>query len=234
MGTAIPGEGGRGVNEITRNRVMLVDDHPMWIEALGEDLTEEGFEIVAVAKNGTECLQRARATRPDVVVMDLQIPAPDGATCTELLVQEFPDIQVLVMSASGEREDVLRAMKSGARGYLVKSASKAELIEGVRRTAAGDAVFTPGLPGLVLGEFGRMVNVAHSHDDDGPVLTTREVEVLRQVAKGLAYREIAEELFVSHRTVQNHVQNVLRKLQLHNRVELTLYAIDQGLHDPNE
>ncbi len=234
MGIAIPGEGGRGVNEITRNRVMLVDDHPMWIEALGEDLTEEGFEIVAVAKNGTECLQRARATRPDVVVMDLQIPAPDGATCTELLVQEFPDIQVLVMSASGEREDVLRAMKSGARGYLVKSASKAELIEGVRRTAAGDAVFTPGLAGLVLGEFRRMVNVAHSHDDDGPVLTTREVEVLRQVAKGLAYREIAEELFVSHRTVQNHVQNVLRKLQLHNRVELTLYAIDQGLHDPNE
>lgn len=222
------------MNEITRNRVMLVDDHPMWIEALGEDLTEEGFEIVAVAKNGTECLQRARATRPDVVVMDLQIPAPDGATCTELLVQEFPDIQVLVMSASGEREDVLRAMKSGARGYLVKSASKAELIEGVRRTAAGDAVFTPGLAGLVLGEFRRMVNVAHSHNDDGPVLTTREVEVLRQVAKGLAYREIAEELFVSHRTVQNHVQNVLRKLQLHNRVELTLYAIDQGLHDPNE
>lgn len=222
------------MNEITRNRVMLVDDHPMWIEALGEDLTEEGFEIVAVAKNGTECLQRARATRPDVVVMDLQIPAPDGATCTELLVQEFPDIQVLVMSASGERDDVLRAMKSGARGYLVKSASKAELIEGVRRTAAGDAVFTPGLAGLVLGEFRRMVNVAHSHDDDGPVLTTREVEVLRQVAKGLAYREIAEELFVSHRTVQNHVQNVLRKLQLHNRVELTLYAIDQGLHDPNE
>ena len=234
MGTAFSGEGGRGVNDISRNRVMLVDDHPMWIEALGEDLTEEGFEIVAVAKNGTECLQRARATRPDVVVMDLQIPAPDGATCTELLVQEFPDIQVLVMSASGEREDVLRAMKSGARGYLVKSASKTELLEGVRRTAAGDAVFTPGLAGLVLGEFRRMVNVAHSHDDDGPVLTTREVEVLRQVAKGLAYREIAEALFVSHRTVQNHVQNVLRKLQLHNRVELTLYAIDQGLHDPNE
>ena len=234
MGTAFSGEGGRGVNDISRNRVMLVDDHPMWIEALSEDLSEEGFEIVAVAKNGTECLQRARATRPDVVVMDLQIPAPDGATCTELLVQEFPDIQVLVMSASGEREDVLRAMKSGARGYLVKSASKAELLEGVRRTAAGDAVFTPGLAGLVLGEFRRMVNVAHSHDDDGPVLTTREVEVLRQVAKGLAYREIAEALFVSHRTVQNHVQNVLRKLQLHNRVELTLYAIDQGLHDPNE
>lgn len=217
-----------------RKRVMLVDDHPMWIDALSEDLVEVGFEIVAVAKTGTECLARARATRPEVIVMDLQIPDPDGATCIEILLGEFPDIHVLVMSASGERDDVLRAMKAGAKGYLVKSASKEELIEGVQRTAVGDAVFTPGLAGLVLGEFRRMVSVARSHNEEGPVLTTREVEVLRRVAKGMAYREIADELFVSHRTVQNHVQNVLRKLQLHNRVELTLYAIDKGLHDPNE
>ena len=220
--------------ELGRKRVMLVDDHPMWIDALSEDLTEVGFEIVAVAKNGQECLARARATRPEVVVMDLQIPDPDGATCIEILLGEFPDMHVLVMSASGEREDVLRAMKAGAKGYLVKSASKEELIDGVRRTAVGDAVFTPGLAGLVLGEFRRMVNVARSHNEEGPVLTSREVEVLRRVAKGMAYKEIADELFVSHRTVQNHVQNVLRKLQLHNRVELTLYAIDKGLHDPNE
>lgn len=216
-----------------RNRVMLVDDHPMWIEALSEDLTEVGFEIVAVAKNGTECLQRCRAVRPDVLVMDLQIPEPDGATCIDILIKEFPDLHVLVMSASGERDDVLRAMKAGAKGYLVKSASKQELIEGVQRTAVGDAVFTPGLAGLVLGEFRRMVSTARANNDEGPVLTSREIEVLRRVAKGLAYREIAEELFVSHRTVQNHVQNVLRKLQLHNRVELTLYAIDQGIHDPS-
>ena len=220
--------------ELERKRIMLVDDHPMWIDALSEDLTEVGFEIVAVAKNGQECLARARATRPEVVVMDLQIPDPDGATCIEILLGEFPDMHVLVMSASGERDDVLRAMKAGAKGYLVKSASKEELIDGVRRTAVGDAVFTPGLAGLVLGEFRRMVNVARSHNEEGPVLTSREVEVLRRVAKGMAYKEIADELFVSHRTVQNHVQNVLRKLQLHNRVELTLYAIDKGLHDPNE
>ena len=220
--------------ELERKRIMLVDDHPMWIDALSEDLTEVGFEIVAVAKNGQECLARARATRPDVVVMDLQIPDPDGATCIEILLGEFPDMHVLVMSASGERDDVLRAMKAGAKGYLVKSASKEELIDGVRRTAVGDAVFTPGLAGLVLGEFRRMVNVARSHNEEGPVLTSREIEVLRRVAKGMAYKEIADELFVSHRTVQNHVQNVLRKLQLHNRVELTLYAIDKGFHDPNE
>jgi len=216
-----------------QRRVMIVDDHPMWIDALSEDLAEVGFDIVAVAKSGTECVTRARAARPDIVVMDLKIPEPDGATCIEILLRDFPDLPVLVISASGERDDVLRAMKAGAKGYLVKSASKEELIDGVRRTAAGDAVFTPGLAGLVLGEFRRLVSEARSPSDVGPALTSREVEVLRRVAKGMAYREIADELFVSHRTVQNHVASVLKKLQLHNRVELTLYAIDQGLHDPS-
>ncbi|GAA1388037.1 response regulator transcription factor [Luteococcus peritonei] len=211
-----------------RRRVMLVDDHPMWIDALSEDLLGEGFEIVAVAHDGEQCLRRARATRPEVVVMDLRIPGPDGASCIETLLREFPDMHVLVLSASGERDDVLRAVKAGAKGYLVKSASRAEVLDGVRRTAEGDAVFTPGLAGLVLGEFRRMATVAHQRNEEGPQLTAREIDVLRRVAKGMAYREIAEELFVSHRTVQNHVQNVLRKLQLHNRVELTLYAIEQG------
>lgn len=211
-------------------RVMLVDDHPMWIEALGGDLSGAGFEIVGTARSGDECLTRARATRPDVVVMDLQIPSPDGATCTEILLKEFPEMQVLVVSASGERADVLRAVKAGARGYLLKSASPNELVEGVCATAEGEAVFTPSLAGMVLGEFRRMVTNAEAHNDTGPNLTNREVEVLRYVAKGLAYREIAEQLYVSHRTVQNHVQNVLRKLQLHNRVELALYAVEQGYH----
>ncbi|SJN45500.1 putative two-component system response regulator [Luteococcus japonicus LSP_Lj1] len=214
--------------------MMLVDDHPMWIDALSEDLVADSFEIVAVAHNGDECLRRARATRPEVIVMDLRIPEPDGATCIQVLLREFPDTQVLVVSASGERDDVLRAVKAGAKGYLVKSASRAELVEGVRRTAQGDAVFTPGLAGLVLGEFRRMATVAQQRNEASPQLTSREIDVLRRVAKGMAYREIADELFVSHRTVQNHVQNVLRKLQLHNRVELTLYAIEQGFgEDPD-
>ncbi|WP_432559151.1 response regulator [Granulicoccus sp. GXG6511] len=209
-------------------RVMLVDDHPMWLEAMGGDLEDDGFEIVATARAGEECLIRARATRPDVLVMDLQIPEPDGATCTEILMQEFPDLKVLVVSASGERGDVLRAVKAGARGYLLKSATPQEMLDGVRQTALGQAVFTPSLAGLVLGEFRRMVTNAEAHNDPGPALTAREIEVLRYVAKGMAYREIADELFVSHRTVQNHVQNVLRKLQLHNRVELALYAVERG------
>lgn len=216
-----------------RGRVMLVDDHPMWLEALSQDLESDGFDIVATAATGEQALQRARAVRPDVIVMDLQIPAPDGASVTEAIMREFPATNILVLSASGERGDVLRAVKAGAKGYLVKSAAPAELLDGVRKTAAGEAVFTPALAGLVLGEFRRMVLQQQQRDDgdDDPQLTPREIEVLRRVAKGMAYKEIAEELVVSHRTVQNHVQNVLRKLQLHNRVELALYAVEQGYHD---
>lgn len=210
-----------------RRRVMLVDDHPMWLEAMGEDLEDDGFEIVATARTGEECLTRARATEPEVLIMDLQIPEPDGATCTEILMREFPDLNVLVVSASGERRDVLRAVKAGARGYLLKSATPQEMLDGVRQTARGQAVFTPSLAGLVLGEFQRLTSPEGSPNQP-PALTAREIEVLRYVAKGMAYREIAEELFVSHRTVQNHVQNVLRKLQLNNRVELTLYAVERG------
>ncbi len=213
---------------VRTTRVMLVDDHPMWIDALGEDLSEVGCEIVAVAHDGEQTLSRARATRPDVVVMDLNIPSPDGATCTQLLTDEFPDLKVLVVSASAERDDVLRAVKAGASGYVLKSATKAELLDAVRKTADGEAVFTATLAGLVLGEYRRMAN-NDAPDPDAPTLTPREAEVLRLVAKGLSYRDIAEQLFVSHRTVQNHVQSVLRKLQLHNRVELTRYAIQQGL-----
>ena len=131
---------------------------------------------------------------------------------------------------------MLEAVKSGATGYLLKSASTEELQEAVRRTAAGDPVFTPGLAGLVLGEYRRLASepAGPAQGDDGskaPRLTERETEVLRLVAKGLSYKQIAERLVISHRTVQNHVQNTLGKLQLHNRVELVRYAIERGLDE---
>ena len=125
---------------------------------------------------------------------------------------------------------MLEAVKAGATGYLVKSASREELLDAVVRTAKGEPVFTPGLAGLVLGEYRRM-STAPTSGPPAPQLTERETEVLRLVAKGLSYKEIAERLVISHRTVQNHVQNTLNKLQLHNRVELVRYAIEQGLDD---
>ena len=206
-------------------RVMVVDDHPMWRDAVESDLTRAGYEVVAVAADGREALNRFAATSPDVVVLDLQIPAPDGVAVTTEIIGRRPGTRVLVLSASGEQDDVLTAVTAGATGYLLKSASREELLEAVARVAAGEPVFTPGLAGLVLGEFQRR-SVA---EPDDPRLTERETEVLRMVAKGLSYRAIAERLVLSHRTVQNHVQNVLRKLQMHNRVELTRYAIERGL-----
>ncbi len=212
--------------------VMVVDDHPMWRDAVARDLADSGFDVVATAATGTEAITRARATRPDVVVLDLNIPPPSGVEVTAALMSEDQQPRVLVLSASGEQIDVLEAVKAGATGYLVKSASRDELTDAVRRVAAGDTVFTPGLAGLVLGEYRRLSDEpSGTGDRDLPRLTERETEVLRLVAKGLSYKQIAERLVLSHRTVQNHVQNTLGKLQLHNRVQLVRYAIEQGLDE---
>jgi DNA-binding NarL/FixJ family response regulator len=207
-------------------RVMIVDDHPMWRDAVGRDLAEAGFEVVATVGEGAQALRIAASVRPDVVVLDLQLPDLSGVDVTRGLLAANPDIRVLILSASGEHRDVLDAVKAGATGYMVKSASRSELIDAVRRTESGDAVFSPGLAGLVLGEFRRM---AVSPDPNTPRLTDREAEILRMVGTGLSYKQIAERLVLSHRTVQNHVQNTLNKLQLHNRVDLVRYAIEHGL-----
>jgi DNA-binding NarL/FixJ family response regulator len=213
---------------------MVVDDHPMWRDAVARDLTAAGFDVVATAGDGRQAVRRARAADPDVLVLDLNLPELPGVEVCRELVGPESGLRVLVLSASGEHADVLEAVKSGATGYLVKSASTDELVEAVGRTATGDPVFTPGLAGLVLGEYRRLAAdpvPAASEDPAVPQLTERETEVLRLVAKGLSYKQIAERLVISHRTVQNHVQNTLGKLQLHNRVELVRYAIERGLDD---
>jgi DNA-binding NarL/FixJ family response regulator len=205
---------------------MIVDDHPMWRDAVAHDLDEAGFAVVAAVGEGEQALRVAGPVRPDVVILDLHLPDIPGVQVTVGLLAAHPGTRVLILSASGEHQDVLDAVKAGASGYIVKSASRAEFVEAVRRTAAGDAVFSPGLAGLVLGEYRRL---AISPAPDTPRLTDREAEILRMVGTGLSYRQIAERLVLSHRTVQNHVQNTLGKLHLHNRVELVRYAIEHGL-----
>ncbi|MGW5668885.1 response regulator [Micromonospora sp. NPDC003776] len=210
---------------------MVVDDHPMWREGVARDLTEAGYEVVATSGEGRQAVRLAPAARPDVVVLDLQLPDISGVEVIRGLRAALPEVRVLMLSASGEPQRVLDAVKAGATGYLVKSAAPAEFLDAVRRTAGGEPVFTPGLAGLVLGEYRRLAAGPVAADDGAPRLTERETEVLRLVAKGLSYKQIAERLGLSHRTVQNHVQNTLGKLQLHNRVELTRYAIERGLDD---
>jgi DNA-binding NarL/FixJ family response regulator len=216
-----------------RTRVMVVDDPPKWRDADERDLAEAGFEVVAVVADGDQALARFPAARPQVVVLDLQIPGPNGVEVTARVLEQDPTARVLILSASGEQDDVLQAVKAGATGYLVKSAHSRDLVDAVRRVAAGDTVFTPGLAGLVLGEFRRLLEPA-GQGPAVPELTERETEILKMVAKGMSYKAIADRLVISHRTVQNHVQNTLRKLQMHNRVELTRYAIEQGLDDDDE
>ncbi|WP_017573838.1 response regulator [Nocardiopsis halotolerans] len=210
-------------------RVLVVDDHPMWRDAVARDLDEAGFSVVGTAGDGAKALRVAPAARPTLVVVDLHLPDMTGVELTAGLVALPDPPRVLVLSASGASDDVLAAVKAGATGYLVKSAGREELLDAVRRVHAGEAVYTPGLAGLVLGEYRRLSSASRSREPEAPVLTPRETEVLRLVAKGLAYKQIAQRLGISHRTVQNHVQNTLTKLHLHNRVELVRYAIDQGL-----
>jgi DNA-binding NarL/FixJ family response regulator len=207
---------------------MVVDDHPIWRDAVARDLAEGGFTVVATADGVASARRRAAVVFPDVVLMDMQLADGDGGGATAHVLEVSPKSRVLVLSASAEHNDVLQAVKAGASGYLVKSASKAELADAVRATAAGRAVFTPGLAGLVLGEYRRIAHRS-SAGADSPTLTERETEVLRHVAKGLTAKQIAAKLSVSHRTVENHVQATFRKLHLANRVELARYAIEHGL-----
>lgn len=207
---------------------MVVDDHPIWRDAVARDLEEDGFTVVATADGVGAARRRAGAVRPDVVLMDMRLADGDGAQATAEVLAVSPSSRVLVLSASDEREDVLQAVKAGATGYLVKSASKQELGDAVRATADGRAVFTPGLAGLVLGEYRR---IAQDPGPETPSLTERETEILRYVAKGLTAKQIAARLSLSHRTVENHVQATFRKLQVANRVELARYAIEHGLDE---
>ncbi|MGH3404433.1 MAG: response regulator [Streptosporangiaceae bacterium] len=208
-------------------RVLIVDDHPIWRNGAARDLTEAGYEVVGTAGDGAQALRVAAATRPELILLDLHLPDMSGAEVTRKLLAASPEVRVLMLSASGERQDVLEAVTAGASGYVLKSAQLAELVAAVRATAAGQAVFTPGLAGLVLGEYRRLS--APANKVVAPVLTDREAEILRLVAKGLTYPQIAQRLTLSTRTVQNHVQNTLSKLQLHNKAQLVRYALELGV-----
>jgi DNA-binding NarL/FixJ family response regulator len=208
-------------------RVVLVDDHSMFRAGVRAELGES-VEIVGEAASVGEAVATIRATRPDVVLLDVHMPDGGGLAVLAQVTGEVPDTRFLALSVSDAAEDVIAVIRAGARGYVTKTISATELADAINRVADGDVVFSPRLAGFVLDAFRDSPNVP-SIDPELDQLTPRELEVLRLLARGYAYKEIASELFISIKTVETHASNVLRKLQLSNRHQLTRWANERRI-----
>lgn len=209
---------------------VIVDDHAIFRSGLRADLDPDRLAIVGEAGDVDEAVRTVLELAPDVVLLDVHLPGGRGgggaevaAACQDLA----PQVRFLAISVSDAAEDVVGVIRAGARGYLTKTASGAEVSDAVQRVAAGDAVFSPRLAGFVLDAFG--TSAVAVQDDELDLLSERELEVMRLIARGYTYKEAARQLFISVRTVETHVSHVLRKLQLSNRHELGRWAGERGL-----
>jgi DNA-binding NarL/FixJ family response regulator len=210
---------------MTNPRVLLVDDHAMFRTGVRAELGDR-VDVVGEAGTVAEAIEAIEATRPDVVLLDVHMP--DGGGLAVIAGVAETQSRFLALSVSDAAEDVIEIIRAGARGYVTKTISAAELAEAIRRVADGDVVFSPRLAGFVLDAF-RDAPVTPSVDPELDQLTPRELEVLRLLARGYAYKEIAAQLFISIKTVETHASNVLRKLQLSNRHQLTRWAADRRM-----
>ena len=207
-------------------RVVLVDDHRLFRSGVRAELGSR-VDVVGEADDVASAIAAITALTPDVVLLDVHLPGGGGAEVLRAVLPKLPDVRFLAVSVSDAAEDVIGTIRAGARGYVTKTISGADLTDAVVRVADGDAVFSPRLAGFVLDAFA--ATDAPSIDPELDALTQREREVLRLIARGYAYKEIARELFISVKTVETHVSSVLRKLQLSNRHELTRWATDRRL-----
>jgi DNA-binding NarL/FixJ family response regulator len=208
-------------------RVFLVDDHAMFRAGVRAELGVH-VDVVGEASTVTEAINKIGTLRPDVVLLDVHMPDGGGRAVLEATRRTAAGVRFLALSVSDAAEDVIGLIRAGARGYVTKTISPDELVQAIRRVADGDAVFSPRLAGFVLDAFAARPEVPLS-DPELDQLTNREREVLRLLARGYAYKEIAKELFISIKTVETHVSNVLRKLQMSNRYELSRWATDRRL-----
>ncbi|HEY7136680.1 MAG TPA: response regulator transcription factor [Acidimicrobiia bacterium] len=209
-----------------RLRVFVVDDHHLFRAGVRAEIGES-VELVGDASEVEAAVELIGEREPDVVLVDVHMPGGGGASVIGRVLRAHPDVRFLAVSVSDAPGDVIDAIRAGARGYVTKSISGPELVDAIARVGAGDAVFSPMLAGIVLDAFATMP--VDAVDPDLDLLTTREREVLRLIARGYSYKEIARELAISPKTVETHVSAVLRKLQLSNRHELTVWAIDRRL-----
>lgn len=211
---------------MTETTLFLVDDHKLFLSGVQSELTEH-FPIVGTAGDVDDAITKIRELQPSVVLVDVHMPGGGGVTVITSVLQTNPDVRFLALSVSDSPEDVIAMIRAGARGYVTKSIAPDELADAVRRIAEGDAVFSPRLAGFVLDAFGGSISPAADPELDQ--LTPREQEVMRLIARGLAYKQVARKLSISIKTVETHVSSVLRKLQLSSRHELARWASDRRI-----
>jgi len=207
-------------------KVFLVDDHQLFLSGVKAEL-DTSFELVGVASDIEDAIEDIKATQPDVVLIDVHIPGGGGLAVVKAVHETHPEMKFLALSVSDAAEDVIAMIRAGARGYVTKSIHPEELAAAIRRVNDGDAVFSPRLAGFVLDAFAEVVPAAMDPELDQ--LTPREKEVLRQIARGYSYKQVARRLSISIKTVESHVSAVLRKLQLSSRYELTRWATDRRI-----
>ena len=214
---------------MTTPRVFIVDDHALFRSGVRSELGD-GVEVVGEAEDVEPAIAGITECLPDVVLLDVHLPGGGGQAVVTAMKTTHPEVRFLALSASDAPEDVIAVIRAGARGYVTKTISGAELVDAVRRVAAGDAVFSPRLAGFVLDAFATAAPEGRpSFDPELDQLTPREREVLRLIARGYTYKEIARELYISIKTVETHVSSVLRKLQLSTRHQLARWATERRL-----
>ena len=212
-------------------RIMIADDHPLFVEAL-INLLSDDFEIVAVALNGQDAIEKARIYRPDVLLMDLSMPLLDGIAATKQITTELQETKVIILTSFDDQDTLFRAIRAGAAGYLLKNLDGADIVRGLLELNQGKVPFAPGLEMHILQAFrsARRENAA----DVEEILNERQLEVLEMVAQGLVYYEVGKNLFISERTVKYHMEKIKEKLGLHSQEQVIAWAWENGIGRPND
>ncbi|MBI2865068.1 MAG: response regulator transcription factor [Chloroflexi bacterium] len=214
-----------------KEKVLLVDDHLLFRKGLASLLrSAETVEIVGEAKDGFEAIEKARQERPDVILMDILMPACDGIEATRRIKEEQPECKIIILTVSDEDRSLFEAIKAGAHGYLLKNTEPNLLFAMIDGVTRGEAALSPTIATKILNEFAKQLNGEPSAEIERELLSGREKEVLSLISHGAGNREIASELGIAENTVKNHLRAILDKLHLHNRVQLAAYAVREGLH----
>lgn len=213
-------------------RVLLVDDQPLFRTAIASLINaQDDFTVVGEAENGLIAVERAHELRPDLVVMDVEMPVMDGVEATRLLTEQLPGIRIVMLTVSDSEEHLFDAVRNGASGYLLKDLRPDQLYDMLRSVMRGETPISPGVAGLLLSEVrsGNWTAVEAPSAAQGPPITQRELEILQLVAEGLSNKQIGRRLSITEGTVKNHVHNALEKLHLDNRIQAASFIVRQGL-----